>query len=436
VENNKKQSARPIELGEAWRSSDLFRVSEVLRAWQREAGENDLECWLQAVYADSLFERDTLAASVERAEILARKSGDEIALARIAACVVDANYSDWLPARSVQRWLDVLRGVAFARLQTLPLVVRLEIAVGILAADLYGEQLSTAEHVAACVIDWCREGSDVHATARGNVLGYALEYFSSSRDWQRASQIVEAIDALANEPGFGALMHARVAARRSFYFHYRRGDYAGALAQSTAAIEFAKQADVGKAAREAGITVTLCRLMRGEVQAADRALAAELASIPEGHLMMRANVHYERAWWHALQRNVVAAQKELDLACKLFAEIDEHGVMSLATPSLQAQLLVQVGEYESALRVYETRMRRPDAWVADIALIEALAALESNDSPRVTEKLREGLAVAARIDIKGVFWACRDELKRLFDNALRENIAPAWVESVRAARLL
>ena len=74
--------------------------------------------------------------------------------------------------------------------------------------------------------------------------------------------------------------------------------------------------------------------MRGELPAAGAALAFEAAGIPAGHLMMRANLHYEQSWLHALKLDVVAAQRELDAACRLFAEIDEHGVMSLATPSL------------------------------------------------------------------------------------------------------
>ena len=191
-----------------------------------------------------------------------------------------------------------------------------------------------------------------------------------------------------------------------------------------------------RAAREAGITVTLCHLMRGEIAEAERALAAEEAAMPKGHLMLRANVHYERAWWHGLRRDVVSAQRELDTACRLFAEIDEHGVMSLATPSMQAQLLLQVGEYEAALRVYEMRTRRPDAWLVDIALIEACAALAAADIDEASEALRRGLAIAARIELRGGLWACRDELARLFRLALDQNIEAEWVRSASAARLI
>jgi hypothetical protein len=152
--------------------------------------------------------------------------------------------------------------------------------------------------------------------------------------------------------------------------------------------------------------------------------------------MLRANIHYERAWWHALRRDVVNAQLELDTACRLFAEIDEHGVMSLATPSMQAQLLLQVGEYESALRVYELRTRRPDAWLVDIGLIEASAELAGGNTERATAALRRGLAVAVEIDIKGCLWGCRDELAQLFRLALDQNIESNWVRSVGAARLI
>ena len=158
--------------------------------------------------------------------------------------------------------------------------------------------------------------------------------------------------------------------------------------------------------------------------------------MPDGHLMLRANIHYERAWWHALRRDVVTAQRELDTACRLFAEVDEHGVMSFATPSMQAQLLLQVAEYESALRVYEMRTRRPDAWLVDMGLIEASAALAVGDSGRAAAALRRGLAVAVRIDIKGCLWACRDELSQLFRLAVDQNIETDWVRSACAARLI
>ncbi len=423
-------------LGDAWLRSDLSKIEITLDKWAQENGHAELEYWVQRVCFDSLLEKDSLSRSVQQAEQMARSLGDEIALARIAACVIDALYSDWRPSRQAQRWLDVLRSVAFARLLSLPPTTRLQIAVGILAAELFGEALAIAPQVAASVPIWCRESPEVAATFRSNALGCALEYFSGRRDWVSARAVVDQIDALTDTPGFGSLARARVSARRGFYFHYRRGDYAGALFHSRSAVEFARLAQVSAAAREAGITVTLCHLMRGELNEADRALEAEYASMPDGHLMMRANVHYERSWWHALRRDSVQAQLELDTACRLFAEIDEHGVMSLATPSLQAQLLVQVQEYESALRVYEMRLRRPDAWLVDIALIETLAALESGDETRANERLSHGLAIASRIDIKGVFWACRDELAGLLERALKENIEPDWVRSVLQARLI
>ena len=344
----------------AWQVGEPVAIEQALADWEAANGAFEVEYWLQRVYADACFERQTLAASVKSAERLVRATGDEIALARIAASVIDALYSDWRPSRESRVWLDVLRGVAFARLIELPLQNRLEIAVGLLAADLFGEALVTAAQVAGCVSDWVDQAVDASPDVRGNALGYALEYFSGQRQWSIAHTLVGRIEQLSTTTGFGSVSRARVAARQGFYYHYRRGDYAGALRQSATAVECAHHGGVTRAAREAGITLTLCHLMRGEIAEADRALAAESMAMPHGHLMLRANIHYERAWWHALRRDVVNAQLELDTACRLFAEIDEHGVMSLATPSMQAQLLLQVGEYESALRVYEMRSRRPN----------------------------------------------------------------------------
>lgn len=421
---------------EAWQAGDSVAVEQALADWEMADGVTDGEYWLQRVYADASLERPGLSTSVKAAERLARAASDEIALARIAASVIDALYSDWRPSRDARAWLDVLRGVAFVRLVTLPLQHRLQIAVGLLAADLFGESLAAAAQVADNVSAWVEQATDVSPDVRGNALGYALEYFSGQRRWQTAQALVAQIDRLASEAGFGNVSRARIAARRGFYFHYRRGDYLGALQQSTAAVDYARKGSATRAAREAGITVTLCHLMRGEIAEAERALAAEEAAMPKGHLMLRANVHYERAWWHGLRRDVVSAQRELDTACRLFAEIDEHGVMSLATPSMQAQLLLQVGEYEAALRVYEMRTRRPDAWLVDIALIEACAALAAADIDEASEALRRGLAVAARIELRGGLWACRDELARLFRLALDQNIEAEWVRSASAARLI
>jgi hypothetical protein len=420
----------------AWQMGTRESVEGALASWASAAPVQPLEYWLQRVYADAFFERATLAASVRNAERLARSAGDEIALARIGASVVDALYSDWLPSRDARQWLDVLRGVTYARLAALPASQRLEIAAGVLAADLFGEALSTAAQTAESVASWADGAADVSATLRGNALGYALEHFSGQRRWQPAHELVKLIDKLHSEPGFSAAGRARVSARRGFYYHYRRGDYFGALAQSNVAVAQAKLAGVTRASREAGITVTLCHLMRGEADAAESALAREQAAIPEGYLMLRANVHYERSWLHALRRDVVAAQRELDTACRLFAEIDEHGVMSLATPSLQAQLLVQVGEFDAALNGFEMRMRRPDAWLVDMAMIDAIRALSHGNEVDAIRALRRGLAIAARIDIKGCFWACREELARLLHVAIRENIEPEWVRSVSAARLI
>ena len=421
---------------EAWQAGDSVAVEQALADWEMADGVTDGEYWLQRVYADASLEQPGLSTSAKAAERLARAASDEIALARIAASVIDALYSDWRPSRDARAWLDVLRGVAFVRLVTLPLQHRLQIAVGLLAADLFGESLAAAAQVADNVSAWVEQATDVSPDVRGNALGYALEYFSGQRRWQTAEALVAQIDRLASDAGFGNVSRARIAARRGFYFHYRRGDYLGALQQSTAAVDYARKGSATRAAREAGITVTLCHLMRGEIAEAERALAAEEAAMPKGHLMLRANVHYERAWWHGLRRDVVSAQRELDTACRLFAEIDEHGVMSLATPSMQAQLLLQVGEYEAALRVYEMRTRRPDAWLVDIALIEACAALAAADIDEASEALRRGLAVAARIELRGGLWACRDELARLFRLALDQNIETEWVRSASAARLI
>ncbi len=420
----------------AWQTGHATEVETALVAWATSSSEPLTEYWVQRVYADACFERDTLASSVRSAESAALRIGDEVALARIAASVIDALYSDWLPSRDARKSLDVLRSVAFSRLLALPVAYRLEIAAGILAADLFGESLSTAKQVAEIIAAWVDEDAAVSATVRGNALGYALEYFSGQRQWQVAHALVQQIDLLCEQPGFGSAGRARVSSRRGFYYHYRRGDYSGALLHSNEAVAQAKLANVARPGREASITVTLCHLMRGELAAAEHALALEAAGIPDAHLMMRANVHYEQSWLHALRRDVVAAQRELDAACRLFAEIDEHGVMSLATPSLQAQLLLQVGEFDAALNVFEMRARRPDAWVVDIALIEAIRHLSRNEPGAAVAALRRGLNVAARIDIKGCFWACRPEFSRLLSLAKRENIEPEWVQTAIDARLI
>ena len=420
----------------AWQTGNAVDVEAALSAWAAACDEPPVEYWVQRVYADACFERDTLANSVRNAERVARRLGDDVALARIAASVVDALYSDWRPSREARKWLDVLRDVAFARLLALPTSYRLEIAAGILAADLFGEALSTAKQVAESIAVWVDEDADTSAMVRGNALGYALEYFSGQRQWQVASDLVQQIDLLYQRPALGSAGRARVSSRRGFYYHYRRGDYSGALLHSNEAVAQAKQASVARPGREASITVTLCHLMRGELADAEHALSLEAAGIPDGHLMMRANVHYEQSWLHALRRDVVAAQRELDAACRLFAEIDEHGVMSLATPSLQAQLLLQVGEFDAALNVFEMRTRRPDAWVVDIALIEAIRHLYRNEHDAAMAALRRGLAIAARIDIKGIFWACRPESERLLGLAIRENIEPEWVQTAVDARLI
>ena len=420
----------------AWQTGNAAEVEIALAAWVANKGEPPIEYWVQRVYADACFERDTLANSVRSAESAARRLGDEVALARIAASVIDALYSDWLPSREARKWLDVLRNVAFSRMLTLPISYRLEIAVGILAADLFGETLSTAKQVAECIAEWVDGDASVSAMVRGNALGYALEFFSGQRQWQVAHALLQQIDLLYQHPGFGSVGRARVSSRRGFFYHYRRGDYSGALLHSNEAVAQAKVANVARPGREASITVTLCHLMRGELAAAEHALALEAAGIPDGHLMMRANVHYEQSWLHALRRDVVSAQRELDAACRLFAEIDEHGVMLLATPSLQAQLLLQVGEFDAALNVFEMRTRRPDAWVVDIALIEAIRRLSRNQQAEAVAALRHGLAVAARIDIKGSFWACRPEFSQLLSLAASESIESEWVRSVADARLI
>lgn len=432
------QGARAAELAvaRAWMQGDLSLVETRLHDWVVQGGETDVEYWVQRVHADACLERSTMSASVRNAEQLAKMVGDEVALARIAAAVVDALYSDWYSSRDARQWLGVLRGVAYARLLALPAPQRLEIAAGVLAADLFGEALASAAQVAASIGEWAEATPEVSATVRGNALGYALEYFSGQRNWAPVHAIIDRIDRLHAEAGFGDVAKARMSARRGFYYHYRRGDYAGALEQSQSAIAFALRGGVSRAAREAGITVTLCHLMRGEIDLAERALAVEETSIPDGHLMLRANVHYERSWLLALQRNVVGAQRELDTACRLFAQIDEHGVMSLATPSMQAQLLLQVGEYAAARRVFEMRTRRPDAWLVDMALIESLESLADGDIDRATNALRSGLSVAARIDIKGCLWACRKELMQLLELAQQHDIESTWVDSTIRARTL
>ena len=166
--------AVPDAVSAAWLQSDHTRVVAALDAWREKTDTPSLEYWLQRVYADSVFERPTLDVSVREAERMARAAGDQVALARIGASVVDALYSDWRPSREARRWLDALRNVAFARLATLDPQPRLEIAAGILAADLFGEALASAAQVAA-TRSATRSNTSV-ASAAGNRL---------TRWWQR-----------------------------------------------------------------------------------------------------------------------------------------------------------------------------------------------------------------------------------------------------------
>ena len=97
---------------------------------------------------------------------------------------------------------------------------------------------------------------------------------------------------------------------------------------------------------------------------------------------------------------------------------------------------MQEGDFDAALSVFEMRTRWPDSWVVDIALIEATRHISRGDLSAVVAVLRRGLPVAARIDIKGSFWACRPEFCRLLNLAASENIEPEWVRSVADARLI
>ena len=191
--------------------------------------------WLQRVYADSVsWSALPLDVSVREAERMA--CGRRPGRAGPHRCVCSGCALQRLaPFREARRWLDALRNVAFARLATLDPATRLEIAAGILAADLFGESLASATRVADAVLPWVGDANAVFATVRGNALGYALEYFSGQRRWEPAHSLVAAIDELYGDPGFGAVARS-VSARRGFYYHYRRGDYAGALGQSISAV--------------------------------------------------------------------------------------------------------------------------------------------------------------------------------------------------------
>ena len=83
-------------------------------------------------------------------------------------------------------------------------------------------------------------------------------------------------------------------------------------------------------------------------------------------------------------------QRELDTTCRLFAEIDEHGVMSLATPSPKRSCCSGWRIRNRPLRVFEMRTQRPDAWQVDMALIEALAARWTGKTAQRLSPLRRG----------------------------------------------
>ena len=80
----------PEAVHAAWLQGDHTRVIAALDVWRQQTSAPSLEYWLQRVYADSVFERPTLDVSVREAERMARAAGDQVALARIGACVVDA----------------------------------------------------------------------------------------------------------------------------------------------------------------------------------------------------------------------------------------------------------------------------------------------------------------------------------------------------------
>jgi hypothetical protein len=387
-------------------------------------------------HVEAAFGLPDLPATLARIERWARTDDNELALACVAAIRLDALYCDWRPLRDSGRWVELMRPLSVPRLAALPIAPRLALAIGILAADLYGDSLAAAAGIAEAVPAWCDEIDDAMVPLAANALGYALEFRSGERNWPRARDVLDRCDALGARLDRLPLVRTRLETRRAFYFDYRRGDYANALTRSQRAVADALAIGVPFTAREARITVSLAHLMRGEIEAAGRAIDDEAAHIPEGHLMLRANVHYERAWLHALRRDVIAAQRELDLACTLFAEVDEHGVMANATPSLQSQLFVLLADLEHAAAVFERRLRSPDAWRVDAGLIAALRALRQSDPEVATRALAEVLPLARRLDFKGIWWACRAELKRLLEFAIAAGIEPAWARQVIEARVL
>ena len=418
----------------AWLAGSEAEVEAALGKWLAANGQVSVDYWVERCIADGCFENSSLRDHANKARLMARQNEDEIAQARIAASVADAQYTDWRPARDIQTWMSVLRGLSFERLAAFPDQLRLELSVGVLAADLYGEALVCAEETAQHILQWVNVSPAVPASLCVNALGYALEYYSAKRLWASTHAVVGKMEAIFEQGLVVDAARSRAHSRLAFYFYYRRGIYSRAYEHSERALKYATLGKVGAAAREALITATLCRLQQGDVEAAGRALEAEIAATPGGHLMMVANGHYERACWHALRRDVVSAQIALDTACRLFAEIDEHGIMSLATPSLQAQLFLQVGEHAQALRVFDLRLHRPDHWKIDVGFIEACAALASGRPQLALEPLRAALATASRLDMKGIFWGCREELQTLSRFALSSGIETEWVRECCRAR--
>ena len=204
----------------AWLAGKQSEVEAALNNWLAENGEDCLEYWVERSIADGCFENPSLRDCANKARQLARQNEDEIAQARVAASVADAQYTDWRPARDIQTWMGVLRGISFERLAAFPEQVRLELSVGVLAAELYGEAHACAEETAQHILQWVNAATAVPASLCVNALGYALEYYSAKRFWAPTHALVGKIEALFEQGLIVDAARSRAHSRLAFYFYY------------------------------------------------------------------------------------------------------------------------------------------------------------------------------------------------------------------------
>ncbi len=370
----------------------------------------------------------TAAAAFER-------SGDRVMMLKSAAAIMDFAYHEWATFRAYDRWVAHLATIDTEFLERLTSRDAVAIVRGIVCAALVSDH--PMPHIDAIIT---REGEWLASAApavRLQALSQALEYVSNARNWAGANAIIANMVELVDSPVMPVALRARALARRSYYFDYRRGDYQSAADCARHAVALARQHSLRFSEREGAITLSLVALMQGKVDEARAAINAELSCARPSDLTARGNTHYELAWWYALQNDVVAAQREHDLAIALFAESGEAGVMALATPMQQSQLCVLRGEYKHALALMKSGPGSDSPmWRAQHALLLATWRIALDDEAGAISPLSEGLAIAREHELVGALWALRRQCSTLLGLALTRDVETAWAHRMIAARHL